>query len=834
MRFHQGYFGTTPSGHDLLACAPEQRERFLRILDRTDLQGILPAGIIFDTYVTAFRAGQDFILMRTSLDEKAARAGMVFTHAFIAKASDMSEVPSLRKILEKLESARPKVLDIADIECPNLDDTGSGVPISLPLIHALLTKSTKPAIWPDSGDFINAINVVWQNAWPELRELLTFTMGLSTEDAHLAEYAVVYVPESYVGRWQGFPIISKADSSCDLNAGAVALTGGTDASTLREIAVQVSWPPSNLFSLADLAELRDRVAHASDNPREEIRTLRLMCYFAPSQDSAGDLKQLVLERLQSTFPRATLGDVLACRNLLISCVREQGSFWSELRRRVATLFGSKYDDKHASEYLDFVRWMGREPSSLWRDTVAEGMRRAFTTHIAARAHDIFQWAIDTPSLAALIFSLVPETDEASAVLVEAVPADISEEAVHGLLSALAPRNLPALRAACLATYLCVNDAFDWELSNIATFSALPALASRYSAGIVVSQAVRTEDARLLQIACTAIISNPALLLEADLALPGWQSIVKELREARLIVGHGRDFDRIQAQMIELMRLGSSDVELIAALGGLGFFDLSGYASNANIWNSVPQSALRDFVQASILGTAVKLAENQITLGELAEPLRKYFGDRVSAMACIKKLDQALQIKLFAILTILSEQDFGGWYSALMAQGLMSAKTAKAVGLLIEKRGWRNAAEQVANDYISYRRSDVGPALVFVKPLLGAVLRFRLVFSGVSVSTNDFNSDDLWEQLELILVERFTHGPREHGLWDKSKGHDGDLLIGVSAREQWHYALRLIRDEKNGAPTLERLLEEAKKINGNRYLAWFYENRRQLVMRTKGN
>ena len=178
MKFHQGYFGATPSGHDLLACAPEQHERFLGILDRTDVQGILPAGIVFDTYMTAFCAGQDLILMRTSIDERATRAGMVFSHALIATASEVSVVPSIRKILGKLEYARPDVLNIADIECPYSNESASAdVPTSPPLINALLTKSKKPAIWPDNGDFIDAFDAVWRNAWPELRALLTFTMG---------------------------------------------------------------------------------------------------------------------------------------------------------------------------------------------------------------------------------------------------------------------------------------------------------------------------------------------------------------------------------------------------------------------------------------------------------------------------------------------------------------------------------------------------------------------------------------------------------------------------------------------------------------------------------
>jgi hypothetical protein len=83
MRFEQAYYGATSSGHSLLACDPNLRSRFLALLDRTDHQGILPGGIIADTYVSAFRSGLDFVLMRTSPDMSAARGGMVFSHVLL-------------------------------------------------------------------------------------------------------------------------------------------------------------------------------------------------------------------------------------------------------------------------------------------------------------------------------------------------------------------------------------------------------------------------------------------------------------------------------------------------------------------------------------------------------------------------------------------------------------------------------------------------------------------------------------------------------------------------------------------------------------------------------
>jgi hypothetical protein len=836
MNFQQGYFGATSSGHDLLACAPEERERFLRILDRTDVQGILPAGTAFETYVTAFRVDEDFVLMRTSVDEKATRAGMVFSHVLIAAVNELPNVPSIGGIIKHLKRVQPKVLDIAAIESKGQPDgaEGLGEP-SAPLINALLAKGKKPAIWPDQDDFLEAIDVVWRNAWPELRALLTFTMGLSPEDAHLSEYAVLYVPASLTGRWPGFSIISTPKQSSALDRGASALAGGPASSELLAIAHQVSWPPANFAMLKDLEELRVRVAHARENPRDEIRTLRLLCFTAPLPTVAVDLKKLVLGRTLENLSKASLADILACRNLNLTCLPDQTQFWTELSKRIVVMFAAEYHSGRRSEYLDFLRRTDAESPSSWYDHVVDGIRRALAANLSTAAPEIFSWISESSALATLIISLVPQTEEAESSLVSAVPKGMSQESIGAILAALVFSPLTKLRATCLAAYLSVNDAFDWELSHEVTVSALPALASRYSPDIVISQAIRTEDVRLLPIVVASIKSDPTLLLKANLSSSVWRSIVKQMRGIRLNPAHSSDFVRLQTQMVDFLRSGESDAELLATLGTLGFFDLSSYSTDSNIWATIPVGLLQEFIQASICGAATRLARNEVALQELAEPLRKTLEDRVSAMSCIGKLDLPWQIKLFAIIPVFSQTDFRGWYSNLMMkEQRLSAEIAREIGSLIAKRNWRDAAGQVANDYLSYRRHDLAGALIFIKPLLGTVARFKLMFSGAGITTSDFGLDDLWEQLEIILVERFTQGPREHGLWDKSKGHDGDLLIGGSAREQWHHALRLIRDGRQHAPKLDRLLEEARNVHSDQHLTWFYQNWRQLVGDTKGH
>ena len=606
MKFYQGYFGATPSGHDLLACAPGQRERFLNILDRTDVQGILPAGTAFDTYVTAFRVELDYVVMRTSVDETATRAGMVFTHALIASTSELVEVPSLCEVVRKLKAKRPDLLDVDDIVfTPPLGDKVTDSEPSAALINALMGVTTKPPIWPDRGDFIDAMDSVWRRAWPELRSLLTFTMGLSPEDAHLSEYAVLYVPEALTGRWSGFHIIPQMAPPHELEKGASALAGGQASRELREMAQQISWPPSTFTALKDLAELQERVARVSTTPTEDIRTLRLLCFAAASPLEAVAIKRQVLKRTTANLAKASLGDLLACRNLVLSCLPDQDLFWKEMSKRVSMLFQAEYGFVRRSEYTEFLLRLSAEKPSYWREHVASGIREALTSSFATMASELIGWIIDNSAVAFMAFTLVPQTEDWERALAAALPETMSKDAIGTTLKALASSRLINLRAECLAVFLSADDAFDWELSSDVKVSALPALASRYSPDIIVSQALRTEDSRLLPMAAAALKRDTNLLLTANLHMPIWRSMIKEMRETRLEVAWGPAFSQMQKQMLLLIQSGDGDEDLFAALGKLGFFDLSHYSTDTEVWNSLPTDLRGTFVDQSIFGTVLQ-------------------------------------------------------------------------------------------------------------------------------------------------------------------------------------------------------------------------------------
>lgn len=840
MKFHQAYYGATPSGHDLLDCDPSKRARFLAILDRTDLQGVPPAGVTVESYITAFRTRDDFFIMRTSPDKTAARGGMMFSHVFMSSIESIGSLHSLSPVVDALRSERPATLDVSDVECCDAGNSPNEPQPTLQAIamaNALVAKRESPAIWPDTGDFLKTVDSLWRTSWPELRAHLTFTMAISSDDAHLKDFSILYTPFKEIHRWTGYRIIAKSDRIIEIRAAATALVGGADAIALRDVAVQVCWPPAGLTDLEDLATLRLRLDQAVQDPREEIRSLRVLCHLAPAPETASSLKRRVVARAQETFHRATTEDLLACRNLRLACLSDSGPFWAIVENRVRDLY-IDLDPVEKNSLGGFLAKAEKEPALSWRRAVENGLRSAFGSALEVRAKDIWQWISVAPHLAAFLFALVPETAAAEATLETSLPLIESKVAFAQILNALASRNMPRLRGKCLATFLPPDEAFEWELSVASKGSALPTLCEIYSPHTVVAEAVRTADVRLIPFAKAAIPSNTSLLLDADLESPGWQLLLKSLKASGVRFPKGDSFDRMQRQMFAAFSSDTVDNELVASLGSLGLFDLSDVADQPAIWTAIPSRMIPDFVDASLDEVVLRLAVGQLEIQDLVPQLRAQFTNRVRVMGALRKMgagQEAQQVKLFVVLDVLTEQDFIGWYSNLMSERRpLTPSLASGLGKVIAERRWRIAAEHIGNDLTEYKRYDLAPAIPPIKSLLGFGLRFRLMLLGDFISIQDFAPHDLWEYLESVLTERFPRGPGEHALWSRAEGSDADLLTTGSGRAQWNHALRLIRDNADGSADLEKLLNEARKhYYADSSLNWLSRNWRQLAPTTKG-
>jgi hypothetical protein len=840
--FEQAYYGATPSGHNLLACDPKLRSRFLLLLDRTDLQGVVPAGIDIESYLCAFRSEADFVVMRLSPDKSVARGGMIFSHVLLTPIEHIGNLNSLMALAKILQAQRTPDLNtetlILDDEFVDQEQnvTLDVEPLKrrcIALANALVAKRDSVIVWSGTDDFLSGIDLLWRSTWPELRKMLTFALAFTPQDAHLADFSVVCTPASEVNRWTGFQVVTDRSVSQSPSPAAVALIGGPSSESLRETAREVRWSAKNLADLEYIASLQKSLTEPQLLARDAIRNLRLLCFLASNTSTATSLKSTLLERASTSISSADGQDLLACRNLSLDCFRGAERFWVALTQRVVAFIKENLDLPDAGEFLVKAN---KESSSPWKGSITEGLRTTFQSFSPTHASALWSWIMKSPELAMLLFSVLPDKKSAETILEESYPTCGLEGSISAILKVLDAREMPRLAAKLAHTYLPADEAFDWRLSTTDGDFGLSELVQLYSPRVVVVQCARTADNRLEHFAKMAIVKTPELLQEADLGSNGWKRILIALRGSGLRFIPGEKFDLLQGQMLDLSTSTPQGEDFWTALEELGLFDFSSSAHSEQIWKRLPRALLDRAVRASADATIAQIAAGGLTLTLIANELRAELQDRLRLLKALGELGftkAAQQVRLFRTFQELAEQDFINWYSSfLRSVRPVTAHMLGEIGSLIVDRRWSVAAGHTAREILDYRRTDLTPILSQIRPLLGIKQVFKLMIVGVSSTAQELSPDDLWSQLEDVLAEHFPGGPRDYGLWSRSKGQDADLLVGNSGREQWRHAVQMLRRETNGSATLYNLLQEAQRLFPyDASLQWFQQHCRFMNSRS---
>lgn len=104
--FDEILVGERGRAHDVLASTlPDEVARSLA--HHLDLPGQLPPGFELQSYVSGFPQGDRYVFARTSLDSRASRQGMVFSHALVCDLDVVQDLCNVAAVFDSLKAARP-------------------------------------------------------------------------------------------------------------------------------------------------------------------------------------------------------------------------------------------------------------------------------------------------------------------------------------------------------------------------------------------------------------------------------------------------------------------------------------------------------------------------------------------------------------------------------------------------------------------------------------------------------------------------------------------------------------------------------------------------------
>jgi hypothetical protein len=163
-------------------------------------------------------------------------------------------------------------------------------------------------------------------------------------------------------------------------------------------------------------------------------------------------------------------------------------------------------------------------------------------------------------------------------------------------------------------------------------------------------------------------------------------------------------------------------------------------------------------------------------------------------------------QVFNVLPELCAQDFDEWRIRLLStQRQLKETDARLIGMLVAQKKWKTSAHGLLDDYTTYSRRDLHPALCECASLFGWITRHMN-----SLSKERPTVDQWWDELATILIYLYPEGPRDKHVWERAGGYTSDLSANTTGREQWKSLFSELRKGAElGDATIHSLIEECR-------------------------
>lgn len=815
MIIEQAVFGEFRGGHALRA-ASSGAVMAADLAPRLDLPDTAPPGVDWSPYVSGFPFRDRYVIARTFRDAGATRAGMVLSHALIVPIEEIITISDLRPVFALLISDPHPPTSVTSIEIEVAD---SDQPQSIPELRlaaaALVSREPGPAVRIGYREFDEVVLSLWVRLWPAIRRNFSFRLSFGPSDI-VEEPAptIVCTPSSLVARWQGRRMLGS--SAPDPGSLAIAMLSGDDAGKpLRDFAERFDVEITS-FSELPLLEHAYRLSTLEpDTSSNALAALRLIDRLSPDPIRGQGGKRDLLNRLVLHLESASADDVLALRNLCPRGFNDIGRVWRALETWVAeNEFSAVQDSRYIAVVSDAVHGEGVQEG--WREAITQGLAAAINGRGPGFSSAFWRWAEAMPELIRPLWSVIKTNPSVENSLVRVVPGKLGLASASALLEIAKNDKLYRLHGAVAsAAYEPLKSVrLQLEVDTSSVVEGIQLALRNASPSELVKCALEVADSRVVQMAADAVAQRPALLKDADMRSETARKLWEESLSRSIEVWRGpaHPYAAVEVVLLDMLESGSDSSSLLSWLASTPLADISNFGRRAEVWPKVSEPARGRMIQATAsgwidkvdAGAAVIMPERELQSSLLVDAKLDDVLDRLASGRV------GVGVQVIGALSGFAEYRFRAFLSKAVARTRpLSVADAEAVGHLILGRRWRSVVSDMLL-WLKSGRDDIRPALRVCESLLSWLERWANDISAISPA-------EKWESLEEVMAGLYPRGPDQDGIWERSGGHDADLVQGGSGRERWRTVLEKIRRGGKGPRIADLLREMQNDYPGNESL-----------------
>ncbi|WBB56032.1 effector-associated domain EAD1-containing protein [Verrucosispora sp. WMMD573] len=804
MIVEQAIFGEVKGGHAVKAASGDPMLA-AELAPRLDLPDTVPPGVDWSPFVSGFAHRHHFVVARTFMDVRAARAGMVLSHALIVPIEDVVHAPDLRPLFDRLivEANAP-----SDLPALNLD-LGHEVPppsADLPAAAAALsTREAGPVVRLGNHGFDELVISLWGRLLPAMRRRFAFRLSFGPGDlVETPQPALVCTPPSLIGRWRGQRLIEAQYPKVPTLAAAM-LSGSSEGEALRSFTDRIGAELTSFSDLSLLEEAYRLTVLKPDTIANTVAAVRLVGRLSPTTAHGADDKASLMGRLTSHLGNATADDVLPLRNLALRGFDQAERVWAELENWAArNSFPAAQDPAFMLVIADAME--ASESTEDWRTAVLGGLSRSARAQGAAFVTAFWRWAEADPAIVKLLWKVVEADTGLEDRLVSVAPQRLKCDAARPILEHARQEHLYRLHGATASAAYDPAEAVRLQVAvepPPAAADGVRLALSKATPREVLVCAAKVVDPRVIQLAAEQVAQTPTLLADEDLSREAARLVWSTALDLNMDAWRGPADPRsaFDAVLVDVLDSRPAPPQLVERLSRTPLADLTGFARRPELWSTLTGTTRDALIRATARGWLDNAAANRATPG--LEP------EIQAAILSDHKLDALLDqfadgrvgaaIQIMLALPAFDEHRFCAWLRLVANHSRPIPPTdAEAIGRLTQERRWRHATDELLR-MLRNRREDIRPALRACVSMLGPLDRWWHKLSPISPA-------EKWESLETLAAELFETGPDHDNLWARAGGHNADLQQFGNGRARWRDALSRIRRGGKG-PRVDKLLRE---------------------------
>lgn len=817
INFDVATFGEKGTEHGMLDATSDDVPDGLVV--RTDLPIDLPESEGFEPMIAGFAIDGSYVFLSTIRDATAKRAGMAKTVALFAATESIVQLDDLSGVVAELERLQKGSGEVRPIEISAellAGETSEPDNSAATIFNALADEHVKlPVVWEGLRDFSSVLIGLWRLLPAKARPSFHFRVACRPSDGASQDFDLVCSPTDRVSRWVGHRTIGPTLEGDDVASVVSPLRSQAMRKNVYSFAGNLGVDLGSLRSLPMLTRCYATYADLSEKTDLEVTTLfRTIGRLSPKPNDGQAIKTRVCEALVSRVKNGPPETLMYLRNLSVDAYRNG-------RKVISRVCEARFYDEladSAEEMASSVQDAILAPKLPWSQGVLLATKRAVDNCL--------------PSAARVIARLFGEMNEVAV-------ADWIEQVLATNIAFEDCLILHATDTVCENSStqllnLCKRQ--DWTRLHARVGHKLlpPAELMRQHATIASDLSLGAEDLSTLLGPEQFALESSKSEVEAywgqvakdceddgdlfalfDYLSGCWRYVFCHFVERSLPLPRSIEgFNQNVFLSWEAIAAGElSDSRYVHALAESRFSSVLNVPDRELIWDRLESTDCDNVLEATAEAWLQTAGHSSAKSNDLEPLLRAEIlasGHREKLLPANAESSLRAAIDTFNVFDELGEEDFAEFRIRYLTANLaLSEANASRLGAFIEQRGWWRLAKALLNDYKTFTRNDLLPALQACRNQFSMFTRY---IHGLNEGL--MPEDGWWAEAVDVLSVNYSSGPSHNSLWSRAGGEPSELPLDGSGKDRWALTLALLRRGRDPKQiTIGNLLWQVQEDGG---------------------